>query len=126
MMQILKICPCCEAEFTARDILQNQDIRPVGMLYDVDATNAWFLLGHEVEGCHSSFAVPVDAMIECIDEEIPNERLTLTDSCEGHCVSIEDLSECRQECCFAPFRRLFLKMLDNRGIMPVQQVDIRL
>jgi hypothetical protein len=53
----------------------------------------------------------VEHFRQFITESIPEAVLTLEPGCEGHCVNIQDLSDCRRECHFAPFRRFLLEML---------------
>ncbi len=100
--------------YTAEDILYSPHIRPVGMLYDVDDLHAMYMFQHETPDCQTSFCLDVEELREFVREPIPQEKRTLEKDCESHCVSLNDLSECKQECYFAPYRRLLLQMLAFR------------
>jgi len=86
------------------------------MLFDESDNKAIYLFQHEIPECQSSFAVYVEDLRDLIDESISNEVLYHTDCCEEHCVTIQDLSECSQECHYAPYRRLLMKMIENRKV----------
>ena len=114
--EIIKKCPKCGHDFTVEDILHNPDIIPVGMLYNDSQKTACYLFQHEIDYCHSSFAVDIELLRTEIREPIPAETETLSECCEGHCIKINDLAECRQECYYAPFRRLLLRMMELKNI----------
>ena len=110
--ETIKNCPCCKAHFTLAQLASDPDIRLIGMAFGEDSIEwAYYFFQHEVPGCRSSFAVKVEEFLSLIDEPIPNESLALRDCCQEHCVSIADLSTCKNPCYFAPFRRQLLKML---------------
>ncbi len=72
---------------------------------------SYYFFQHEVPNCGSSFLVRVDEFRPLIHEGIPTEKMTFRGCCEEHCVSLNDLSDCKNECYFAPFRRLLIRMI---------------
>jgi hypothetical protein len=85
-----------------------------------DIETAYYFFQHESPTCGSSFLVPVEAFASLIDEPLPTRKATLGDGCEGRCTNVKDLQTCKNECFFAPFRRLLLKMIEakKRQIQP--------
>ena len=115
----IKKCPGCGAILTAKQIMYDPIIRPIGMAYlGDDEDTAFYYFQHEIDGCQSSFVVPVDEFKDFIDEEIHPEKLYGTDQCEQHCVNIADLEACCSECYYAPFRRFLLKMIELKSGCP--------
>lgn len=112
----LKQCPCCGRWITLGDFLTNSEVEPIGMSIDPeDATLNYYYFNHECAGCGTTFLVDVMAFRTCIEEPIPQNILTGTVDCAGHCTHIEDLAVCRNECRYAPFRRFLLRMREKRG-----------
>ena len=111
----LKQCSFCKTWLSAEEIVNNPNIVPLGMAFSEDDTEtAYYYFVHNVPECGTTFLLPVTELESFITETIPSERLTLSECCEEHCVSLDDLAECRQECFFAPYRRLLLKMLETK------------
>ena len=110
---IIKECPGCGAQMSAREIIEKPEIKLLGMSFGPDNSPemAYYFFQHEVENCQSSFLVPVIDMIDFIEEPIPKNILALSNSCERHCVNINDLRECRQSCYYASFRRFLIRMV---------------
>ncbi len=108
----IKSCPYCKASLTIDDLISNPDLRLIGMSFADDSIEwAYYFYQHEVPNCGTSFVVRVDKFTAYITEQIPTEKLALRECCKEHCVSINDLSECENECYFAPFRRLLIRMM---------------
>jgi hypothetical protein len=116
MKEIIKICPNCSEEFSSSDLFRNPEIVPVGMLFDDSDNKAIYLFQHEIPECQTSFAVYVEELRDLVDEPSSADVLFFTDCCEEHCVTIHDLSECKQECQYAPYRRLLMTMIKNREV----------
>jgi hypothetical protein len=113
---LIRACPFCKVKLTLDKLVSDPLLRPIGMAFGKGSfENAFYCFQHETQDCGTSFLVNVLIFSPRISEPIPKERLTLTESCERHCVSIEDLSECKQPCLFAPFRRFLIKMLETKG-----------
>lgn len=111
----VKQCPYCKAPFTLDALANNPDIKLIGMSFAEDSIEwAYYFFQHEVPNCGSSFLVRVDEFRSLVHEGIPTERMTFRDCCEEHCVSISDLGNCRNECYFAPFRRLLIRMMEAK------------
>lgn len=110
-----KMCPGCGKWLSLEDILVDPDIRPLGLtLDDADFENCWFYFQHEVTQCRSSFVVPASWFAPIVEEPIPPIVKTGTERCEGRCVRIDDWAECHNDCHHAPFRRLLMRMAENR------------
>lgn len=71
--------------------------------------------------CGTTFAIPVDHFRKHLEENVPEFNLAACDLCPGSCNSLEDMSECDQDCQHAPYRRLMLNMIKvkraNRRIL---------
>jgi len=115
--KVVKTCTLCQALLTAREIVDNPAIRPIGtaFLEEENSDTHYYIFQHEIPGCGTSFAVDVEYFKQFIVEPIPEKKMTLGAGCEGHCASINDLNECTQECYFAPFRRFLLKMIEHKN-----------
>jgi len=101
--------------------MNDPDIVPLGMSFTAESLEtAFYYFIHNIPNCGTTFLVPVEELAEYITESIPPDRLTLTERCEEHCVSIDDLAECHQECHFAPYRRLLLKMFEAKRLAAAQ------
>lgn len=111
----IKQCPYCKMSLTLEQLAQDPDINIIGMSFAEDSLEwVYYFFQHEVPNCGSSFLVRVDEFTSLIQEPIPTEKMTLRDCCEEHCVSVNDLSTCKAECYFAPFRRLLIKMIADK------------
>jgi len=111
----VKTCPMCGQVLTIQDIASTPAIRPIGMSFDEKMEFNLIYFQHEVEGCGTCFTIPVLDLADLIDEPIPAEALTGTAHCERHCERVNDLSVCRQECRYAPFRRLLISLIRRRA-----------
>jgi hypothetical protein len=114
---IVKKCNCCQMSMTARQIVADPAIMPIGIAFieAADQVTHYYYFQHETPDCGSSFMVDVEHFRQLIDEMIPEKVLTSGPHCEGHCVNVGDLSDCGQECFFAPFRRFLLKMIIEKS-----------
>jgi hypothetical protein len=109
----IKQCKGCEQWFSADEIVNDPDIRPIGMSFLAnDFKRAYFFFQHEIPECRSSFLVDVTLLDQYIDEYIPKASLILTEDCARHCVRLEDLDNCQNACHNAPYRRFLLKMIE--------------
>ncbi|MBD3403481.1 hypothetical protein GF420_11340 [candidate division GN15 bacterium] len=68
---------------------------------------------HTAAGCGTTFGIEVEKFEKFITEPIPSEIKAGGAGCHGHCTSINDLEECHNECRYAPYRRLLLRMLEK-------------
>lgn len=114
--EIVKKCNCCQTCLTAKQLVDDLAVKPIGtaFLKAQGPGTHYYFFQHETPDCGTSFVVDVEHFKQFITEPIPEKVLELEPSCEGHCVNIHDLSDCRQECHFAPFRRFLLKMLAEK------------
>jgi hypothetical protein len=114
--EVIKTCTCCQKKMTASEIVDDTAVRPIGMAFyeDKDANTHFYFFQHEIPECGTSFVVDVEHFKQFVSEPIPEAVLRGKPGCEGHCVNIQDLNDCRQECHFAPFRRFLLKMLVDK------------
>jgi hypothetical protein len=111
--EIVKKCTYCQMSMTARQIVDEPTVRPIGTAFFEDGGPGthYYFFQHETPDCGTSFVVDVEHFKQFIAEPIPEKVLTLGPTCEGNCASILDLDGCGQECHFAPFRRFLFKML---------------
>jgi hypothetical protein len=110
-----KQCPYCHYFFSLREILESPEVEPVGMRFDEDepGLNLYFF-SHVCLSCGTTFAIEVDRFEPLITEPIPDKVLAGTKNCEQHCLNIEDLKQCQQECRYAPFRRFILSLIKKK------------
>ena len=115
--EIVKKCTCCQMSMTAKQIVDDPAVWPVGtaFLEDGGPGTHYYYFQHETPDCGTSFVVDVECFKQFITEPIPDKVMRLGPGCEGHCVNIQDLGACGQECHFAPFRRFLLKMISEKS-----------
>lgn len=119
-----KQCPCCKTWFTAREILECDQIRPEGMLIDdEDLEINLYYFTHMVVNCRSTFTMLVTDFEPFLDESVPDNILAGSRVCEGHCTNFEDLKVCKQNCRWATYRRLMHKMLETRKCLMVTAAE---
>ncbi len=114
--EVVKQCACCRTIFTAMGLVNDPAVRPIGTAFlDEKGTHThYYFFQHETPQCGTSFVVDVEHFRQFITEPIPEQVLRLGPKCEGRCVRVDDLNECRQECHFAPFRRFLLRMIAQK------------
>lgn len=114
--EVVKKCNCCQMSMTAKQIVDDPAVWPVGTAFIEDSGQGthYYYFQHETPDCGTSFMVDVECFRQFVTEPIPEKVLIQGPNCEGHCINAEDLSECRQECHFAPFRRFLLKMIAEK------------
>jgi len=123
-MNVVKKCPFCGREFSAQDILHDKDITPLGIQIEEDDPRLnFFFFTHEIDGCGTTFVVPVAAFAGCLPASPSSEILAGTEPCEGHCLELIDHGSCRQDCRYAPYRRLLVQMLRDRRISSAPEPD---
>jgi len=114
--EIVKKCTCCQTRWTAKQLVDDPAVWPVGTTFldDGGLGTHYYYFRHETTDCGTSFMVDVEHFKQFITEPIQEKVLRLGPGCEGRCVNIQDLTECQQECHFAPFRRFLLKMIAEK------------
>ena len=110
-----KKCNACRQWFSLDDILHNPEIEPLGMLASsCDPYEAYFLFLHNIPTCQSSFMIRVEDFKGLLRQKTPSISFFRTTSCEGHCANLLDLTDCRQDCRNAPYRRLLFEMQSKK------------
>jgi len=103
----------CDQWLSADEIINDLDIRPIGMSFLANNfKRAFFFFQHETPECGSSFLVDVSLLEQYVYEHIPEQNLIMTDNCARYCVNIEDLDNCQNACHNAPYRRFLLKIIE--------------
>lgn len=121
--RLAKVCPSCGQHLTLEDILTNPEVRPRGLVLERDnPETSMFYFDHAVEGCGTTFVIPVEQLEPFVDEPVPENLLVGSDCCETHCVRLEDWAECSQDCTNAPYRRLLLLMASHRNLIVTDQI----
>jgi len=107
----VKECPKCKAKFTIDQLFNDPDIIPIGLCFleDHPDLNCYFF-NHEKDDCKTTFTVQVEAFSDLVQDDIPTEKLTGMEGCEGRCLRIDDQDFCSQNCHFSPYRVLLSKM----------------
>ena len=117
-----KQCPSCKKWLSSDEVLQDPEIKPLGMAYlEDEAGTAYYYFQHRVEGCGSSFLIDIKDFEPFIEENIPQVSLMASDYCGGHCVDLYDLKVCKNECYYAPFRRFILKLIEIKKAATVHE-----
>ncbi len=121
-----KRCPGCGTAFTMDQILESAEIEPIGMQLE-DNDHAWnfYYFNHRCPSCGSTFVIPVLDFLPWITEPVPQATLTGTESCERHCMRLDDLGDCQARCRYAPFRRLLLRMRSRKASGPADDAVAR-
>ena len=110
-----KQCPCCSKWFSYDEIVNGSDVDPIGMCFlEGDFKNNVYYFNHTCDECNSTFVIPVMTFLPFIKETIPDDVLTGSECCEQHCIKIDDLMECNQECTYAPFRRFLINLVSEK------------
>ncbi len=123
-MNVVKVCPLCGRRFSTQDILHDQGVTPLGIqLEEDDPRLNFFFFTHDIPNCGTTFVIPVEAFAGCLQVSPPVQILAGTEPCEGHCLELADHGFCRQDCRFAPYRRLLVQMLQERQINPTPELD---
>ena len=108
MTNIIKKCTGCGLEMTAEQIINDPNIRPIGMSFiDIDADSAFYFFQHDIDNCGTCFVVKVDKFTDFIDENIPAKNMKLSKSCSRHCTDIKSLNECGNNCHKFPLPQIF-------------------
>ena len=86
---IVKTCNCCQQSLTARQIVENQEVLPIGIAYleDKNGNTHFYFFQHELPHCGTSFVVEVEHFKQFITEPIPLQILRGQEGCDGHCVN---------------------------------------
>ena len=107
-----KKCKTCDTWFSLEEIINDPDIKPIGMAYlEGEKPEAFYFFHHDVKHCGSSFLIKVDEFKSFITVDIPMINLMHSDQCDGYCVEIEEIRSCDKQCRYAPYRQFLLKML---------------
>jgi hypothetical protein len=116
----VKLCPRCKTWFTVADLVEDSRVRLIGMNLDhLDPNLNFYYFNHETPSCGTTFAVRVEVFQEMVDEPIPEEVQRGDDVCELHCLDILSSDDCTQLCRWAPYRRLFRRLVATKeGIGP--------
>jgi predicted RNA-binding Zn-ribbon protein involved in translation (DUF1610 family) len=109
---VVKRCPLCGRQFTARDLLADVEVNAVGMMGEEGGFDRpVFFFNHDCPSCGTSFTVPTEEFAQFIHEKVPAARLEGTRACEGHCSHLGDVGECGAQCASAPYRRFLVRVL---------------
>jgi len=116
MQKPIKKCAYCKAELTIEDIIKSPQIKPIGMAFnDINTRAAFYFFQHDVPECGTSFLINVEEFAEYVNSPPDLEKLSMSDCCEEHCVSIDDFNSCQQACHYAAYRAFLLKMIEDKG-----------
>ena len=110
-----KLCSC-GTPFSRTDLIKLKSLTPIGMMHleGEDPDTTMFCFTHTRWSCRTTFGLPVKTFRAEIREPIPEQCLSGTGSCGGHCTKLEDLEICENECRLAPYRRFLLERLVPR------------
>jgi hypothetical protein len=122
--EIVKKCSCCQAKLTARDIVNDPEVRPIGTTFFEDDGPGihYYFFQHDTADCGTSFVVDVEKFRHLLNEPVPATIMTLEPGCPGQCARIDDLNSCQAECHFAPFRRFMLQMVEEKKSAVKEQI----
>lgn len=112
-----KTCPGCGVTFTLQEIVENPEVKPLGMQFvDPALRRNVYYFNHAAPGCGTTFVIPVSAFRPFIAETIPDTVLAGSADCGHHCTTIDDMVVCKAACCYAPFRRFLLRLRERTGL----------
>ncbi len=108
----VKLCPRCKTCFTLADLVEDSRVKLIGMNLDhADANLNFYYFNHETPGCGTTFAVQVEAFRKLVTEPIPRQVLRGDEACDDHCMNLLSSYDCGQDCRWAPYRRLFRRLV---------------
>ena len=112
---ILKTCSLCHRKLSARDLIFDPALDIIGMIYDEYDQKSFYVFQHNLGDCGTSLMVDTDLFKPYIEEPISDKLIIFSPACEGHCVDIDDLQACSQNCRNAPFRHFLLFMREQKA-----------
>ena len=116
-------CTACHVWFTVRELLTDTSLEPLGLQFDENSQRLHFYLFHTDPSCLSAFKIPAEELLQLVSEAVPEETLHNSPRCPGHCFILSDETACGQICHYAPLRRLYLEMLENRNKRAGEYLD---
>ncbi len=110
-----RACTGCGHSYDLAELVRDVDFVPIGMQFeDPDQQFNFYFFNHECPNCGTTILIPVLDFLPFIAEPVPDLVRTGMEDCGRHCTRIEDLSECRAQCRYAPFRRYLLLLKARR------------
>jgi hypothetical protein len=107
-----KQCPHCQTWLSARDFINNPEVKLISMvLMDSDSEVAHYLYHHDVSGCGTSFLVKIRELKPFLKQSLSEKSPVITLDCLDTCSRFNDLKECDHNCAYAPFRKLVKDVL---------------
>jgi len=109
-------CANCQQRMSVRELVEDPQYVPQGMRFagtGIDRNELFFQ--HCRPGCGATFAVPALYFAPLIDEHLTPAVPVDSDDCGRHCFAVEDLSACEHACLYAPFRRLLLRLRQEKA-----------
>ena len=113
-----KQCPTCGKVFSLEDLLSDPELVPVGMTSDEeDIPESLYYFTHNIPDCGTTFTIPAREFRPVISERVPEESLRGHIDCPGLCTRISEFRACKNNCHWAPYRRLLIDMVERRKIV---------
>lgn len=111
-----KTCSCGTKWASPQSLIRDSEIDPIGMtITDLkDVSRAYYFFNHLK--CQSTLAINVEDFSNLVEETIPPQVKAGEEGCTGHCIRIEDLDACDNECHNAPFRRLLIERILKKDV----------
>ncbi len=115
-------CSGCGKQLALQELIDSPEIEPIGMqLDDTNLKFNYYYFNHNDPSCGSTLLVPITEFIPLIHEPIPGSIAAGEEGCGRHCLDVQDLSNCTNECHHAPFRRFLLEMIERKSKNPTPQ-----
>ena len=109
-------CPQCQRAMSVRELVEDPQYVPQGMRFAGSGTERNELyFEHRSPGCGATFAVSALYFAPLIDEQLTAAVPIESADCGRHCFAIDDLSACEHACLYSPFRRLLLRLRQEKG-----------
>ncbi|MBD3403480.1 hypothetical protein GF420_11335 [candidate division GN15 bacterium] len=119
IMHRLKQCPGCGEWFTWQQLIDDPNVRPLGMNVEVnDHRHGYLHFHHTTPGCNTAFVISTRDIIPRIIRAEADGHRGHSENCPGYCTSIDELRHCHTNCSFASVRSLLLEIVGKSDDEP--------
>ncbi|UCF37145.1 MAG: hypothetical protein JSU96_20545 [Acidobacteriota bacterium] len=104
-------------------LIHSPEVELVGMnIESFDGRINHYHFKHQVDGCGAVFRMSVLEFVDLIPEPVPSAINFGNESCEKHCLDLNDHGTCSQRCRWSPFRRFMDFILSDPDKLQAQDI----
>ena len=113
----VKQCPGCGNRLSINDILNDPDVRPIGMHTESNNHKLHgMVFQHDSPYCQSSFQIDLESLAPLVSTSGRVEMCNIPTECDRRCLTAYQDDPCPLNCSFTPYHELMLKMLRSREV----------